>query len=277
MLHNVKESICKSVGPIADYAVTADQLENFILSREGWSAISPDKLDSLPKNEKGLLLTFDDGYLDNLTTALPILERYQVPCVIFCTTGFIDKSVYPYELELAEIVEHHEFLNLPDHKNKTTIESHTDKKRAYKKMRLPLKNKEFNKKERFLEKLAEINDYDREKFQTEQFLSWNDVFKLSQHPLVTIGAHSVHHEPLAKQSIIRAYNEISRSKKIIEEKINTKVSHFSYPYGSNSFFIRQLLRILSYNFAYTTAEKKVVNISMTNKVAIPRFDIKNLI
>jgi len=37
-----------------------------------------------------LVITFDDGYLDNLTDALPILTKYKVPATIFVTAGKID-------------------------------------------------------------------------------------------------------------------------------------------------------------------------------------------
>ncbi len=35
-------------------------------------------------------ITFDDGYLDNYTVALPILRRYKAPATIFVATGFLD-------------------------------------------------------------------------------------------------------------------------------------------------------------------------------------------
>ncbi|QWD89163.1 polysaccharide deacetylase family protein [Polynucleobacter sp. MWH-CaK5] len=38
---------------------------------------------------KEAVITFDDGYQDNLNVALPLLEKYQVPATIFVTTGMI--------------------------------------------------------------------------------------------------------------------------------------------------------------------------------------------
>lgn len=44
----------------------------------------------LPK--RGVVLTFDDGYADNLWNAKPLLEKYEVPATFFVTSGCVDSS-----------------------------------------------------------------------------------------------------------------------------------------------------------------------------------------
>lgn len=48
-------------------------------------------------------ITFDDGYLDNLNVALPVLEKYQLPATIYVTSEFASQSRshyrYPNEAE----------------------------------------------------------------------------------------------------------------------------------------------------------------------------------
>ncbi len=46
----------------------------------------------------GVALTFDDGYEDNLTHAVPLLERYGFPATIFVVSGHLG-GVLPFERE----------------------------------------------------------------------------------------------------------------------------------------------------------------------------------
>ncbi len=41
---------------------------------------------------KAVIITFDDGYADFYTDALPILRKYNVPAVLFMVSGFLDMT-----------------------------------------------------------------------------------------------------------------------------------------------------------------------------------------
>jgi peptidoglycan/xylan/chitin deacetylase (PgdA/CDA1 family) len=51
-------------------------------------------------------ITFDDGYRDNLTVALPLLEEFNLPMTLFVVAGFVDSDGYLSEEELREISRH---------------------------------------------------------------------------------------------------------------------------------------------------------------------------
>ena len=48
------------------------------------------------------VLTFDDGYRDNLVHALPVLERHAAPFTIYVTTGFAERRARLWWVELEE-------------------------------------------------------------------------------------------------------------------------------------------------------------------------------
>jgi len=84
-----------------------------------------------PLNRKVCLLTFDDGYRDNLQYALPVLRKYKIPATVFVTVNKIGgKEPYYWDLK-----NHTEFnrddlpLNWPELKRLQkagwTIGSHT--------------------------------------------------------------------------------------------------------------------------------------------------------
>ena len=76
-------------------AVFAQQME--LLGELGYVVVSLDDvldhyLEGAPLPERAVLITFDDGYRDNLENALPILQRHRYPAVLFAPIGFLDSD-----------------------------------------------------------------------------------------------------------------------------------------------------------------------------------------
>ncbi len=99
MLHRVVEQ--RSDEPEQrELEVTPRFLEQTIETyrHEGYIFVSIDEACNIIKGGKRLkhpfiCLTFDDGYRDNYTTALPLLKRHNVPFAVYVTTGFVDNKL----------------------------------------------------------------------------------------------------------------------------------------------------------------------------------------
>ena len=90
------------------------------LSDHGYHSISPDELfeglagtGALPENP--VLITFDDGYKDNYTTAFPLLKKYGFKATIFVVTSFLGQKSQYFTWEQAREME----------KEGISIQSHT--------------------------------------------------------------------------------------------------------------------------------------------------------
>jgi peptidoglycan/xylan/chitin deacetylase (PgdA/CDA1 family) len=85
----------------------------------------------------------------------------------------------------------------------------------------------------------------------------------------TIGAHTRTHPDLTKIPPDRAREEISGSKKSLEDRFGVAVQHFCYPYGKFSPAVRDLVAEAGYETAVTT-EPEVFHPG-TDPLLIPRF------
>lgn len=277
MIHHVSEEVGARVGPRAEYTIPPDALDAYLQSRDAWAPVSaPDDLKTIHAGKR-YLVTFDDGYRNNLTQALPVLERHETPCLLFVTTGFIDGTLYPYELELASVIEEADVLDIPDLARRTSLHDLTDRSSLYRSLRRPLKQKRHEARESFMERLADQNGYDRADVQDEPILNWDEVCELSDHPLVTIGVHTRSHVVLPRQPWSVVYQELRHSKRRLESQTGKPVEYLSYPYGSSSLVVRQMARWLGIRYGFTTQSRRADRLNIWNRLSIPRIDISDVI
>ena len=77
------------------------------LGELGYTAVSLDDVlayyvEDAPLPDGAVLITFDDGYRDNLENAVPVLEKYGYPAVLFVPIGYLDGSrPLPHDEHLA--------------------------------------------------------------------------------------------------------------------------------------------------------------------------------
>jgi len=80
------------------YTVTPEQLESHVvmLLEEGYTFYTLEDVERLLAGEpgmpeKGVLLTFDDGYSSFYTDVMPIAWKYQIPVTCFVVTSFLEE------------------------------------------------------------------------------------------------------------------------------------------------------------------------------------------
>lgn len=96
MYHMVSEP--KTVAEVK-YACPPKQFEKHIqmLLSKGFKPISINAVENyythkMPIPDKSFLITLDDGFEDNYSNAFPILQRYNIPAVIYLATGLLGKT-----------------------------------------------------------------------------------------------------------------------------------------------------------------------------------------
>ncbi len=78
---------------IPELSVNVDDFDKQMeyLSSNGYTAISFEEIKDCAKYEKPVIITFDDGYVDNFTYAYPILRKYGLKATIFMISEQIGK------------------------------------------------------------------------------------------------------------------------------------------------------------------------------------------
>ena len=79
--------------------------EQLIFLKKNYNLVSLDNLLDFEKNNKfNISITFDDGYKDNLSYALPILNELNVPATIYVITKFFENDFSIWWCELQDYI-----------------------------------------------------------------------------------------------------------------------------------------------------------------------------
>lgn len=177
-----------------------------------------------------VVVTFDDGYADNLVHALPVLERYQAPFTVYVTTALVEGSGYLWWLGLENMLRRNETVEVPPMERRFTVASVEEKACAIAQVerwvwadiaqRAPMLRDVFK---RYGVSLSAVTK--------EAGLSREQLRELSGHPLATIGGHTTDHPDLTSLSPLQASREMSDNKTFLENLCECPVDHFAYPYG----------------------------------------------
>jgi peptidoglycan/xylan/chitin deacetylase (PgdA/CDA1 family) len=234
----------------------------------------------LPKNPA--VITFDDGYKNNYTVALPILEKYSVPATIFVSSGYIGTNkILPLDKAYLFItaLKGSKPLTFPEvglgpllfYTNEDIANSVDATIKCLK--NFPVKKQEniLNTLEGFLPNNIYSNNDILEDF---LLLSWSEIKNLLDTGLISVGAHTVTHDILTNLTPLEAARQIDDSKSFIQENTKGKVTLFAYPNGTEADYnIDHISHLKASGFMCSVTTTPVFNNADCNLFKMGRFSI----
>lgn len=192
---------------------------------------------SVPSRRPRVVVTFDDGYRDNLTNALPIAESKGVPITVFVTSGILGNRNGLWWDRLGTLLRsrppHVREIDLPVGGRNVRLPVGSSGIRedlaSVRRHLLPLRVTEI---ERALDAGSEQWHVGSAPPTDAETLTREDLLQLAASDTATIGAHTVDHVRLRDRSEREQQDTISGSKRELEKSIGRTVSHFAYPFGA---------------------------------------------
>jgi peptidoglycan/xylan/chitin deacetylase (PgdA/CDA1 family) len=172
--------------------------------------------------------TFDDGFADNLTLALPIMEKYAAPFTVYVPTGMIARDIDAWWFGIAEWIRRRDCIELPE-LGRFVCADAAGKQRAFSAIEAVI-HQNFD----LLAALrAALDDagIDIAPLVDREALTEKQLRTLAQHPLVTIGGHTTTHLNLARAPAATAKTEMAENRKFLQDLTCQPVRHNAYPFG----------------------------------------------
>ncbi len=191
-------------------------------------------IDRRGSRRAAVLLTFDDGYRDNYDLAYPILAGHGVQAVFFLPTAFVGTHrAAPWD-EIAFIIRH-------------------ARRRRFRLPAAPLREFDiaadgvvgvisqvlhFYKTgeadhEQFIPMLEDACDSPRPDGSERLFMDWDEAAEMLRKGMA-IESHTHSHPVLSQMDAAVALRELTLSKRILEERLKTRVRTVAYPFGLES-------------------------------------------
>lgn len=185
------------------------------------------KSGSLPR--RAVCITFDDGYADNYSVALPLLRKYDLPATVFVATGFLDGGRMWNDTIIEAVRRWPDGqIDLTDLQLGCYPTSDSEQRRvAVEAIIRELKHRDPAERLQLVDALAKRSG---ESLPDDLMLTSEQVSELSK-ANIEIGAHTVTHPILKSTTDQAAEQEISVGKATLESITGKPVKAFAYPNG----------------------------------------------
>jgi len=204
-----------------------------------------------------VMFTFDDGWKDNYTNALPVMRACGMPATVFVCPGLIGRTL-PFWPEAIASLLGEATPRVPGAEIELLIER--------------LKTYSAVRRQQYISQLCEFHvpADRRDAYNGDRTVSWDDIREMDAAG-VKVGCHTHTHQILTTVPEQTARQEIRESKRAIEEVLGRRCNLFAYPNGNTSAATRRILAEEGFTAAFTTERRAWT--SGSDPMAIPRINV----
>lgn len=229
-------------------SVSPQHFEEHLQVLERYKVVAlPELVRNVPR--KGIAISFDDGYIDNYTTAKPLLEKYNMPATFFITNNNIENPAEFWWDELEYLLENDAEQHLQTWQRLFPL-THEQQQKAISEIR--------------------VHRHVRPEYTC---MSAEQLQELANHPLFTIGAHTVTHAALAHRQPDEQRQEIAGNVSWLKALTGKTPALLAYPYGNYNEATINIASQQGFDAAFTTEERPVTTNSPRHQLG--RFMVKN--
>ena len=229
---------------------TLDRYFNVLSLRDAVSLLDQRRLPA-----RSVCITFDDGYKDNVTRALPILEGHGVPATFFIATGYLDGGVMWNDVIIEAAKQSPrtdvdlEELGFGNH----ALTSDTERQQLIAALLPAIKYLDTKTRDTLAAGIAERLEF----VPPTDLMMASDDLQVLHRAGMEVGGHTQRHPILAAVDDEVARREILDGKRDIEALLGAPITSFAYPNGrpGTDYYARhaQLVREAGFERAVTTA------------------------
>jgi peptidoglycan/xylan/chitin deacetylase (PgdA/CDA1 family) len=210
------------------------------------------------RKRDAVAVTFDDGYRDLHTHALPVLRKYQIPATIFLPVACIETGQVPWYDRI--------FLALKVYP-KDELRIDVGRPRSFQLFSLRARLETATEIIQYLRTLPDDRRREYCAAMEEQItlpqdelkdrmLTWDQIRAMGREG-ITFGSHTMTHPAVSRLTASQMDHELGESKRALELRIGSPTAHFAYPFGQpadcGTTALPFLVRI-GYRSASTTVE-----------------------
>ena len=220
-----------------------------------------------PTSKPNIIITFDDGYMNNYEVAFPVLKKLNLPATIFLVTERIGTTqLYWYDKLYAAL----SFAGMPDDHILKVIDSF--------KVHHPHSIEEL------------VNTYIEDEprlqipghaYKCYEVLSRREIEVMASSGLITFGSHTHRHELLTMLTNNEVEETLLTSHRLMEQEVPNYIPVFCYPNGFHTEIHKQICADIGYQAAVKADsiggiwDGSVPNFNIPRWGIWPNFDIKN--